>query len=152
MTAISMITSGLAKATGGLGVAAIVYDAHKLGTLRADEYKRENIADDAMKGYADTRKLNSPSYLMNKIQNIRYKAEMNNKLFNGVRNGFSSAKGYVKGLTESLFSNVIPLALSAGTILTKGKISKVFAGALTAFGGVTVAKNAFGIGQNHYLK
>ena len=67
-------------------------------------------------------------------------------------NMYEYIKGYVKGICESLVSNVVPLALTAATILTKGKVSKGAAIGLAAYGACDVAKNAFGVGKNHYLK
>ena len=148
----SKLASGTAKAAGCVGLAAIAYDAHKLGKVRAGETKREAIATSGLDAYVDSKSLDKPSALMSKIQDVRFSAEMNGKLFNGVRNFFNSAKGYVKGVAESLVSNVVPLALSAVSIMTKGNVSKAAAIGLTAYGGVEVAKNAFGAGKTHYLK
>ncbi len=77
---------------------------------------------------------------------------MKGQLFNRVRNFFNSVIGYVKGFGESLVSNVVPLALTTATILTKGAVSKASAIGLAAYGTVDVAKNCFGVGKNHYLK
>ena len=146
------IGSVLAKGTGYVGLAAIAYDAHKLGKVRAGENRKDAIAASGLDAYMDSKSLDKPSMLMSKIQDVRYGAEMNGKLFNGVRNFFNSAVGYVKGFVESLVSNVVPLALTAAAVLTKGKVSKGAAIGLAAYGAVDVAKNAFGIGKNHYLK
>ena len=145
-------SSALAKTTGYVGLAAVAYDAHKLGKVRAGENRREAIANAGLDAYMDSKQLDKPSCLMNKIQDKRFDAEMKGNLFNGVRNFFNSAVGYVKGFAESLVSNVVPLALTAATILTKGKVSKVAATGLAAYGAVDVAKNAFGVGRQHYLK
>ena len=146
------IGSVLAKGTGYVGLAAIAYDAHKLGQMRAVENKKVAIASSGVDAYMDSKQLDKPSYLMSKIQDARFNAEMHGKLFNGVRNTFNSVTGYVKGFAESLVNNVVPLALTAATILTKGKVSKAAAIGLAAYGTADVAKNAFGIGKSHYLK
>lgn len=146
------VGSALAKTAGYVGLAAIAYDAHKLGQIRAGECKREAIASSAVDAYMDSKSLDKPSVIMSKLQDVRFNAEMHGKLFNGVRNAFNSAKGYVKGFAESLVSNVVPLALTAATILTKGKVSKAAAIGLTAYGAADVAKNAFGVGKTNYLK
>lgn len=146
------IGSVLAKTTGYAGLAAIAYDAHKLGQMRASEYRKDAIGASGIDAYMDSKSLDRPSALMSKIQDARFNAEMHGKLFNGTRNVFNSVKGYVKGLCESLVSNAIPLALTAATILTKGKVSKGAAIGLAAYGACDVAKNAFGVGKNHYLK
>ena len=148
----SKLASGVAKTAGLAGLAAIAYDAHKLGQIRASEYRKDAIGASGVDAYIDSKSLDRPSALMSKIQDARFNAEMHGKLFNGVRNAFNSVKGYVKGLGESLVSNVVPLALSAVSIMAKGKLSKGAAIGLTAYGAYDVAKNAFGIGKNHYLK
>lgn len=144
--------NGLAKATGYVGLAAIAYDAHKLGQVRAGERRREAIANSGLDAYMDSKSLDRPSVLMSKAQNKRFDMEMKGQLFNRVRNFFNSAIGYVKGFGESLVNNVVPLALTTATILTKGAVSKASAIGLAAYGTVDVAKNCFGVGKNHYLK
>lgn len=146
------LAGGLAKATGCVGLAAIAYDAHKLGQVRAGEQRRSAIADSGLDAYMDSKSLNKPSVLMSKAQNKRFDMEMKGHLFNGVRNFFNSAVGYVKGVGESLVSNVVPLALTTLTLLTKGAVSKASAIGLAAYGTVDVAKNCFGAGKEHYLK
>ncbi len=145
-------TAGLAKATGYVGLAAIAYDAHKLAKVRAGEERKLAIANSGLDTYMDTRTLDKPSVLMSKMQDAKFDAEMNGRWFNGIRNTFNSVKGYVKGFAESLVNNVVPLALTAVTVLTKGKVSKASAIGLAAYGAVDVGKNVFGIGKQHYIK
>lgn len=145
-------TAGLAKATGYVGLAAIAYDAHKLGQVRAGEQRRSAIADSGLDAYMDSKTLDRPSVLMSKAQNKRFDMEMKGHLFNGVRNFFNSVVGYVKGFGESLVTNVVPLALTTAAALTKGAASKAAAIGLAAYGTVDVAKNCFGAGKEHYLK
>lgn len=145
-------TAGLAKATGYVGLAAIAYDAHKLGQVRAGEQRRSAIADSGLDAYMDSKTLDRPSVLMSKAQNKRFDMEMQGHLFNGVRNFFNSVVGYVKGFGESLVTNVVPLALTTAAVLTKGAASKAAAIGLAAYGTVDVAKNCFGAGKEHYLK
>ena len=145
-------TAGLAKATGYVGLAAIAYDAHKLGQVRAGEQRRSAIADSGLDAYMDSKSLDRPSVLMSKAQNKRFDMEMKGQLFNNVRNFFNSVVGYVKGFGESLVTNVVPLALTTAAVLTKGAASKAAAIGLAAYGTVDVAKNCFGAGKEHYLK
>ena len=145
-------TAGLAKATGYVGLAAIAYDAHKLGQVRAGEQRRSAIADSGLDAYIDSKTLDRPSVFMSKAQNKRFDMEMKGHLFNGVRNFFNSVVGYVKGFGESLVTNVVPLALTTAAVLTKGAASKAAAIGLAAYGTVDVAKNCFGAGKEHYLK
>ena len=105
-------TAGLAKATGYVGLAAIAYDAHKLGQVRAGEQRRSAIADSGLDAYMDSKTLDRPSVLMSKAQNKRFDMEMKGHLFNGVRNFFNSVVGYVKGFGESLVNNVLLPAIT----------------------------------------
>jgi len=148
----SKLSSGLAKTAGYAGLAAIVYDAHKFGRVRAGEARREGIATSGIDAYVSTNQLDKPSALMGKLQKARFNFSMNNKVINGVKDFYNSAKGYVKGVAESLVSNVVPLALSAAAIMTKGNVSKAASIGLAAYGGVEVAKNVFGAGRTNYLK
>jgi hypothetical protein len=147
----SKVMTGVAKTVGCLGLAAIVYDAHKWGQLRAGEERKNAIADSGLDAFLDSRTLNKPSFILSELQDRRFDREMKGGMFNGVRNFFNSAKGYIKGFAESIVSNVIPLALTAATLLTKGKAAKLSATALAAYGTVEVAKNTFGTQRNHYI-
>lgn len=142
----------LAKGSGLAGLGVIAYDAHQYGKIKAKIAGKNQQASSALDSYMDTTQLNSTSTIMNKIQNKRHSLEMDGKLLSGPRNFFSRAKGYIKGVAESLASNVVPLALTAGTLLTKGKISQGFGIGLAAYGAVQVGRNAFGAGRTNYLK
>lgn len=147
----SRVASGLAKTAGVIGLGTIAYDAHKLGVIRANENRRDAIADSCLDAYLDTTQLSDSRCVMSKIQDGRFRAELKGQLLNGPREFFHSVCGYVKGIAESLACNVIPLGLSALALLTNGKVSKISAAALTAYGAADVAKNAFCIGKTHTL-
>ena len=65
------IGSVLAKGTGYVGLAAIAYDAHKLGKVRAGENRKDAIAASGLDAYMDTKSLDKPSMLMSKIHNTK---------------------------------------------------------------------------------
>lgn len=147
----SSITTGLAKTAGVVGVATVLYDAHKLGKIKADQNRRDAIANSCLDAYLDSNKLDDARCVMSKIQDARFRGELKGSFFNGARDFVHSAVGYFNGLGESLALNIIPLGLSALSLLTKGKVSKLSAAALTAYGAADIAKNAFGIGKTHML-
>ena len=151
MTIGSSITTGIVKATGAVGIGTVLYDAHKLGKIRADENRRNAIADSCLDAYLDSTKLNETRCTMSKIQDARFRGELKGYFFNDARDFVNSAVGYVKGALEALAQNVIPLGLSALTLLSKGKTSKISAVALGLYGVADIAKNAFAIGQTHTL-
>lgn len=141
----------LAKGVGVAGLGAVLYDAHQYGKIQAQTSGKNQLADSACDAYVDSRTLNSTSTIESKLQNLRLDAEMKGNIFGGIRKGFAQAKGYVKGAMTSLAENIIPLALSAGTLITKGSASKVL-GALTAtYGAVRGVSVAFGIGKSNPL-
>ena len=76
---------------------------------------------------------------------------MTGAVFGGIRNCFAQAKGYVKGALTSLAENIIPLALSAGTLITSGPVSKACAAATGLYGAVRGTAVAFGIGKSNPL-
>lgn len=142
----------LAKGAGIAGLGAIAYDAHQYGKIQAQTAGKNQKASSALNSYLDTAQLSSPSTLMSSIQNTKHDLEMKGKLLSGPRNALSRAGGYLKGVAQSLVSNVIPLALTAGALLTKGKVSQGFGVGLAAFGAVKVAQDTFGAGRTRYLK
>ena len=146
------LTTVISKTAGGLGLAAVAYDAHKLAKVRAGEYRRNAIANSGLDAYMDSKQLNKPSVLLSKAQDKRFDMEMKGHRFNGIRNAFNSAKGYIKGLGESLVHNVVPFALSAVALLTKGPLSKASSIGLTAYALVDVTKNVICAGKTHFLK
>ena len=146
------LTKVLAKGAGIAGLGAIAYDAHQYGKIQAQTYSKNQMAESAKDAYMSGTTSDSTSTIASKLQKFRLDGELNNKFFGRTRNFLSSAKGYIKGIGTSLAENVIPLALSAGALITKGKASAVFGAATAIFGGIKVAGATFGIGKTNYLK
>ena len=141
----------LAKGVGIAGLGAVLYDAHQYGKIQAQTSGKNQLADSACDAYMSSTTLNSTSTIDSKLQNARLKAEVNGSIFGGIRKGFAQAKGYVKGALTSLAENIIPLALSATTLVTSGPVSKVCAAATALYGAVRGTAVAFGIGKSNPL-
>lgn len=141
----------LAKGVGVVGLGAVLYDAHQYGKIQARTSGKNQLADSACDAYMGSTTLNSTSTIDSKLQNARFKAEMNGSIFGGIRRGFAQAKGYIKGALTSLAENIVPLALSAGTLVTSGPVSKVCAAATAIYGAVRGTTVAFGIGKPNPL-
>jgi len=144
-------TGVLSKCVGIAGLGAVLYDAHQYGKIQAKTYGKNQMADSACDAYIDSRTLSSTSTLDSKLQQARLNAEMKGGLFGGIRNKFAQAKGYIAGAFTSLAENIVPLALSAGTIVTKGKASAVLGLATALYSGARAATVAFGIGKSNPL-
>ncbi len=145
------ITKILAKGVGVAGIGAALYDAHQYGKIQAKTCSKNHLANSACDAYMDSKTLSSTSTIDSKLQKARLDAEMKGGLFGGIRSGFAQAKGYVKGAFTSLAENIVPLALSAATLVTKGKVSNILGAATAIYGGVRAATTAFGIGKTNYL-
>jgi hypothetical protein len=83
------------------------------------------------------------SKIADKVKNTSYEMELDQ----GWRRFFNLGIGYIKGFTSMLVSHVVPFGLGIGALVSKGKTSKICAGALTAYGLFAGVKNFFGIGN-----
>lgn len=108
-----------AKGVGIAGLGAVLYDAHQYGKIQARTSGKNQLAESACDAYMGSTTLNSTSTIDSKLQNARLNAEMNGSIFGGIRKGFAQAKGYIKGAITSLAENIVPLALSAATLVTE---------------------------------
>ena len=140
-----------AKGVGIAGLGAVLYDAHQYGKIQARTSGKNQLAESACDAYMGSTTLNSTSTIDSKLQNARLNAEVNGSIFGGIRKGFAQAKGYIKGAITSLAENIVPLALSAATLVTGGVASKILGAATAIYGGVRAATVAFGIGKPNPL-
>lgn len=131
------------KAAGAIGAGICLYDAHKEGKRQSEIYVKNCNANAALKWFDNSRNLHSPSNINAKLKDKIFNWETHNN----IRAFFNSGIGYVKGFASMLFNDVVPVALSAAAIFTKGKTApKVAGGALGAYGIYAFAKNVLGIG------
>lgn len=143
------ISNILAKTTGLVGLGLVAYDSHYAGKIQASRTERDIKTDSLEKHYMDDMKLDSPSVVQNSIKKRMLEFHEDE----GFTGFFTNIAGYVKGFGSMLITNVIPLGLAAGTFIGKkggrNLISKFSAVGLAAYGGIYLAKEFFGIGNNH---
>lgn len=137
------ISNILAKSAGVIGLGLVAYDAHKYAQYNAVAVEKDHKAHSLSSRFIDDMKLDSPSTVRAGVKKKMFDYAADEE-FSGF---FVSTKGYLKGILTSLVSNVIPLGLSLGAVLTKGIVSKCFAGGLAAYGAVFILQEAFGIGK-----
>lgn len=137
------IANVITKSIGVAGLGLIAYDAHCAGKItgpmREKEHKAENLEGQFFNG-------------MNLDSNSAVKAETKKRIFKyfldeNVSGFFTTTAGYLDGFATNLVSNVVPLGLAVGTVLTKGKVSKCFGAGLLAYGGIFLLQEMFGIGK-----
>lgn len=139
------ITNYLAKAVGIGGLALVGYESHCVGKMQAVNTGKSIKADTLSKQYLENMRMDSPSVIRQEVkrQIFNFHAE------EGFTDFFTNIAGYVKGFGSMLITNIVPLGLSAGAVMTKGFFSKMFGAGLLAYGGIFLAQEFFGIGKNH---
>ena len=141
------VTRILTKTVGVVGLGLIGYDAHVAGKIESSSYQKRCTADGVTRAYENTMKLENPSVVEAKGKT----AFFNYQLENNLSDFFTGIAGYLKGAGSMLVGNVIPLALSAGTVFTKGLASKACGIGLLAYGGIFFIQNILGIGKPKHL-
>jgi hypothetical protein len=84
---------------------------------------------------------------MSKSQDGIRKFALEMQLNQGWRRFFNVGIGYIKGFSSMLVEHVVPLGLSLGALLSKGKTSKICAGGLGLYGAYVFVKNFLGWGN-----
>ena len=131
------------KAAGAAGIGICLYDAHKQGIYKSKIEVAKGNANAALDWFDNSRNMTSPS---------QFNANMKDGIFgmelrNNVRGFFNAGIGYVKGATQMLIGDLLPVALSVAAIATKGKTSSKVAGsALGLYALYGFAKNILGFG------
>lgn len=133
----------LAKGVGIAGLGIVAVDSHHYGKVNSASYQKKVRAEGLSDTYMNTRTLDTPSIVQSKIKD-KY---MNYRLTENLSDFFTGITGYVKGFASMAVDNVVPLVLSAATIMTKGKVSKALGASLLAYGGLFMAKDVIGIGK-----
>ncbi|MPN51972.1 hypothetical protein SDC9_199624 [bioreactor metagenome] len=137
----------LIKSVGAAGLGLIAYDSHAAGKINSASYQKQVKAGGLTNAYMDTLTLNSPSVVQSKIKDKYFKFRM----YENVSDFFTGIAGYAKGFGSMVANNVVPLALSAATLMTKGTVSKVFGAGLLAYGGLFFGREVLGIGKPNAL-
>ncbi len=137
----------LAKGTGAVALYLVARDAHTYGKIQADINMKSKDAKAAQYFLNNTLTVDKPSMSKINLQNWVYKFELSNQL----RGFINSAIGYFKGLGTMLTSDIIPLGLGLGALLSKNKLAKGSAIGLLAYGTYSFIKDGLGIGKAHDL-
>lgn len=137
------ITNFIVKGIGVAGAGLVLYDSHVLGKIQSSENQKTVKADGLEKAYANTMTLDSPSIVKSNLK----KGIFNMHMEETMSDFFTGITGYVKGFSSMLVYNIVPAALSVGTLATKGTLSKCFGAGLLLYGGITLVQEVFGIGK-----
>ncbi len=143
----SNIGKYLSKGVGIAALGVIAYDSHVMGKIQSDISAKSGDADACYDTFNNTQYLSKPSPTMSKIKDEIHHIEMQSN----VRSFFNSAGGYLKGVLQTLVSNVIPLGLGAVALFGKGKWSKGSAIGLAAYGTMVFVKDILGFGHKNEL-
>ncbi len=131
-------TAGLA----GLGMC--LYDAHKQGLYKANIEVRKGNANAALDIFDNSRNMTQPSAINSKMKDGLFRWELRNNFRALVNAGI----GYVKGFTQMMFCDLLPVGVSVAAIAAKAgsKTSKYAGGALGIYAIYGFAKNVLGFG------
>ena len=137
----------ISKGVGATALFFIARDAHVWGKIKAEENMKNKNARAAAYYMNNAMTLDKPSITKSKMQDAVYRFELSEN----IRGSINSTHGYIKGLFASLVSNVIPLALGAVALCTKGTASAASAIGLAGIGLYTFIKDGLGYGKNKDL-
>lgn len=134
----------LAKTVGVGALGMIGYDAHILGLLQSDSYSKTRDAEACIARATDTMYLSQPSAINASLKKSMLHLEEQQNW----RSFVNSTLGYFKGIVTSLVSNVVPLGLGLLTVLaSKNSVAKTGGWLLGAYGGISLLKDVFGVGN-----
>jgi hypothetical protein len=110
----------IAKTAGLAGLAMISYDAHTEGKRQSSVSQYSSKADSLADSYYNTMQQDTPSTIVSK-----YKKWLFNMNTDETISGFfTGIGGYFKGFFNMAAQNVVPLALSLGTLAKSSLIAK----------------------------
>ena len=132
------------KAAGAAGIGIGLYDSHKQAVYRSKLEVTKGNSNAALDWFDNSRNMTQPSHFNSKLKDKLFRWELHNN-FRGLVN---AGIGYVKGFTEMIFYDLLPLGLSAAALATKGgsRASHVAGGALGVYALYGLAKNVLGFG------
>lgn len=133
----------LTKTVGATGLGLVLYDAHTAGKLHGSMHEKNSKASSLTHHAQEDLMLDSPSIVQAKLKEKVFHYHLDEN-FMGF---FHTIGGYMSGATSMMVNQVVPFALSIGTLATKGIASKLFGAGLLAYGGIYIAQHVFGIGK-----
>lgn len=140
--------SNILVKTAGIGALGLVaYDSHNAGKIEAGAYQKTVKSKSLAQNAIDDLTLSDPSIVKQKVKGKIFQFNLDENL----SGFFTSIAGYIKGFASMTVSNVIPMGLALGTVLSPSKtlLSKTFGVGLLAYGAVFLAQEVLGIGKEH---
>ena len=118
-----MLKSVLTKAVGVGGLGLGVYDAHCRAKRESHRQGKVNMVDSTMDTWMNTTRLEVES----DVEAAMRKGARDWMIDSPVPKVVGNIKGYVSGFCSSVADNVVPITLSAGTLISKagGLFSKL---------------------------
>ena len=133
------------KGAGAVGLLMCIYDAHKEGKRQKEIYVKKKNNEAAQYWFDNTRNLHNASNINAKLKDKLFFWETKSNL----RGFLNAGIGYVKGFFGMLATDIVPVAISAAALCTKGKTAQGISGAALGlyalYGGL---KNVLGVGVN----
>ena len=130
------------KAGGLAGAGILLYDAHKEGARISNQYAKKREAEMDLYWFDNTRNLIKPSQFNINMKDKLFNWELSQNFTKFVNAGI----GYAKGFGSMVCNDVMPWALSAAAIFTKGTAAKLSGAALGLYSIYGFAKNVCGLG------
>lgn len=136
----------LSKIAGAVTIGGIAYDANKSAIRRARENVKMHIADRLPDSYLKSRRLDETSYITSKLKDRLFQEDVDSTL----PDKFNAVTGYLGGLFDQLFSNIIPIGCAIGTLVA-GKASKFFGAGLLLCATKYLLSDILDIGRVKYF-
>lgn len=137
----------LSKTLGICSAALVAYDAHRLGLTSGVSNSKQEMAATLLDDYVQTTHISSPSKLELEAKKKWFMFKMDTNLVRII----STLKGYFKGFTSSLLSNIVPVTLAAYALATK-KHPKLASGLIGLYAIKYLLFDIMSIGRPNYLK
>ncbi len=139
----------LIKTAGAGGLGLGVYDAHARGRRDSIRHGKIQMADSTLDAWLDANRMTKESDVENMMKRGAFKWRLDSPL----AKMWGNVKGYVSGFFTSIADNVIPIGLSAGTLISKGGsvMQKIFAGGLGIYALYAIVKAFTGIERHNKM-
>ncbi len=139
----------LIKTAGAGGLGLGVYDAHSRARRDSIRYGKIQMADSTLDAWLDANRLSKESDVDNMLKRGAFKWRLDSPL----AKMWGNIKGYTAGFCSSLADNVVPIGLSAGTLMAKGGgiLQKIFAGGLGIYGIYAIIKAFTGMDRTNKM-
>lgn len=137
-----------AKGIGALTAGAILYDAHKNGTINGTMNAKKGVANTVVDQYVQSNHIGKKSTVEVKAK----KAWFNMVMDNNLKEFFDATCGYVSGFISSCVTDIIPAALATGALVFKNKGAKLCGLGLLVYGAKYLIYDIMSVGKRDYLK